>query len=210
MSNHWPTPNLQLSHSSVYLHVNLNALLSKFKIQQFSYDCSLTCVAIVIDSLFNYSTAILTTLLDSIKDKGLTLSSLTYVVCVLWPTNQEYPICTTHFMDQTDTSRFRQAVVTACSNSNYRMIINFNRAILGQYGSGHYSLVGACSDNHIWLLDVGRRSSHYYWVGIDEMVQSMRSIDPESGRCRGWVMIQSDLGYIDRVRHTLCQCESKN
>jgi hypothetical protein len=71
------------------------------------------------------------------------------------------------------------------------VIVNFNRASLGQEGEGHFSPLVAhdpASDSFL-ILDVARYKYPPAWVNSKELDISMRTVDPDSGLSRGALIV---------------------
>jgi hypothetical protein len=89
---------------------------------------------------------------------------------------------------------FRNSMKSVFSGKlDRRLVVAFDREILGQTGTGHYSPIGAFHEasDQILVLDVARFKYPPYWVSLDIMWQAMRTVDPESGRSRGYFVMSS-------------------
>ena len=89
---------------------------------------------------------------------------------------------------------FRKSIKSVFSGSlNRRLVVAFDRSLLGQTGTGHYSPIGAYHETSdaILILDVARFKYPPYWVSLDTMWRAMRTVDPESGRSRGYFIMSS-------------------
>ena len=88
-------------------------------------------------------------------------------------------------------SDMRARLIAALGQPDSRVIVNFNRASLGQQGEGHFSpLVAydAASDSFL-ILDVARYKYPPAWVNFTDLDISMRAVDPDSGRSRGVLIV---------------------
>ena len=88
---------------------------------------------------------------------------------------------------------FRRALeaVFVHSDSERRLVVAFDRAVLGQTGTGHYSPIGAYhrESDMCLVLDVARFKYPPYWVPVDLMWESLRTVDPETRRSRGFFIM---------------------
>jgi hypothetical protein len=88
-------------------------------------------------------------------------------------------------------SDMRARLIAALGQPDSRVIVNFNRASLGQEGGGHFSpLVAydAASDSFL-ILDVARYKYPPAWVAFQDLDTSMRTLDPDSGLSRGVLIV---------------------
>jgi Phytochelatin synthase len=85
----------------------------------------------------------------------------------------------------------RARLITAISQPDSRVIVNFRRASLGQEGEGHFSPLVAydpTSDSFL-ILDVARYKYPPAWVNSKDLDVSMRTVDPDSGLSRGALIV---------------------
>jgi hypothetical protein len=99
---------------------------------------------------------------------------------------------TTHHADAPLTlETFRPMVAAALADPEARVIVNFQRKLLGETGEGHHSPLGAydaVSDRFL-LLDVARYRLPPVWVSAADMWAAMNTDDPDSGAKRGFLII---------------------
>ena len=85
----------------------------------------------------------------------------------------------------------RASLITAIGQPDSRVIVNFNRASLGQEGEGHFSPLVAydpASDSFL-ILDVARYKYPPAWVNSKDLDISIRTVDPDSGLSRGALIV---------------------
>jgi hypothetical protein len=85
----------------------------------------------------------------------------------------------------------RARLITAIGQPDSRVIVNFDRASLGQDGSGHFSPLVAydpASDSFL-ILDVARYKYPPAWVNFKDLDISVRTVDPDSGLSRGALIL---------------------
>ena len=88
-------------------------------------------------------------------------------------------------------SDMRARLIAVLGQPDSRVIVNFNRASLGQQGEGHFSpLVAydAASDSFL-ILDVARYKYPPAWVDYKDLDTGMRTVDPSSGLSRGVLIV---------------------
>ena len=78
-------------------------------------------------------------------------------------------------------------------------ILNFGRAEMEQTGSGHFSCIGGYDpDSHkVLVMDTARFKYPPYWVDFDQLSKSIASIDEESGKMRGFIVVSKKLNDIN-------------
>lgn len=100
----------------------------------------------------------------------------------------------TFYGSNTSLDDFRQCLVSAfAADSQKRLVVAFDREVLGQTGTGHYSPVGAfhAEADMLLILDVARFKYPPYWVPVQVMWEAMRTTDPESRRSRGFFVMST-------------------
>lgn len=94
--------------------------------------------------------------------------------------------------DTLDLDRLRSLIETSLADSNARLIVNYNRQLLGQAGAGHQSPLAAydrASDSAL-LLDVAKFKYPPTWVPLADLLAAMQSVDSDSGKSRGLVIVR--------------------
>ncbi|PHZ14989.1 Phytochelatin-domain-containing protein, partial [Rhizopus microsporus ATCC 52813] len=86
---------------------------------------------------------------------------------------------------------FKKDLESVTSTSDKFMIISFSRKTLGQTGDGHFSPIGAYNprNNMVLVLDTARYKYPSYWCSIETLFESMKPIDKETGRPRGYFIL---------------------
>ena len=77
------------------------------------------------------------------------------------------------------------------ANHQPLLVTSFSRSALGQTGDGHFSPIAAYHEesDQVLVLDVARFKYAPYWVRVEDLYQSMRSPDPDTGKPRGWFLL---------------------
>ena len=91
--------------------------------------------------------------------------------------------------------RWRAALATAATGDAV-VIAAYDRAAIGQTGSGHYSPLGGyhATKNLVLVLDVARFKYPAHWMDADRLWQAMQRIDPATSQARGWLVIRPGAG----------------
>lgn len=103
-----------------------------------------------------------------------------------------------------DDDPLRAAVLAASAGPGTVLIAGYDRAAMGQTGSGHFSPLGGYHRGRdlVLVLDVARFKYPPHWVGLARLAAAMRTIDPTSGRSRGWVRLRRRAG-LEPIGFTL-------
>lgn len=90
---------------------------------------------------------------------------------------------------------FREAVLESMEGPGTRLISNFSRQYWLGTGTlgGHFSPIAAFNrdENKVLVLEVNQNWP-MVWVDLDEMWESMYTIDQVSGMTRGWIVVRSN------------------
>lgn len=95
-----------------------------------------------------------------------------------------------HYGETTTLAAFRQAVREAAETSGEpHLVVSYDRATLGQTGSGHFSPVGGYHADRdlVLILDVARFKYPPHWVPLADLFRAMQPHDAETGRSRGFL-----------------------
>ena len=91
-----------------------------------------------------------------------------------------------------DLAKFREAL-RVCARGEQIMIAAYDRAALGQTGSGHFSPIGGyhAGRDRVLVLDVARFKYPPHWISAETLWRAMHALDPATGRSRGWLMLRA-------------------
>lgn len=72
------------------------------------------------------------------------------------------------------------------------IVASYDRAAVGQTGSGHFSPIGGYHSSRelALILDVARFKYPPHWVSAERLWQAMQPDDPVTGRARGWIALR--------------------
>lgn len=96
-----------------------------------------------------------------------------------------------HYGDQLSLEQFRRLLRRNLSQPGDRLLVNYDRKVVGQAGGGHISPLAAYDvrSDRVLILDVARYRYPSLWVPVADLWRAMRTIDTSSGRSRGLVTV---------------------
>lgn len=123
--------------------------------------------------------------LDEVKERGLDLDEL---ACLARCNGADVDV---HRADREDIGAWRAAVESAARGSRV-VVASYDRATLGQTGSGHFSPIGGYHSGRdlALVLDVARFKYPPHWVPAERLWQAMLPADEATGRARGWMALE--------------------
>ncbi len=122
---------------------------------------------------------------QQVTSQGLTLSQLANVLSLYLKTE-------VHTGTQSSQAQFKSQLVRSINQPQTYVIANFDRAILKQPGSGHFSPIAAydAAEDRFLILDVARYQYVPYWVSSTMLYQAMQSQD-RNGVSRGYLVVSA-------------------
>ncbi|KAK5579948.1 hypothetical protein RB653_009637 [Dictyostelium firmibasis] len=110
--------------------------------------------------------------------------------------------------DESDINQFRNSIIEASSKQGIHLVMSYSRKVLGQTGSGHYSPIGGYHKERdlALVLDVARFKYSPHWVPVEVLWESMKALDNETNRPRGYYLISKNPSYepsFCRIKNTL-------
>lgn len=96
-----------------------------------------------------------------------------------------------HHADSLDEQSFRLAVQRNLSSGGDFMIVNYERAGLGQQAGGHISPLAAydSASDSVLILDTASYKYPQTWSPLPLLFRAMSTLDSESGKMRGYVEV---------------------
>lgn len=84
------------------------------------------------------------------------------------------------------------------------LAVSYDRKVLGQTGSGHFSPIAAYDPvaDSVLILDTARFKYGSHWVPLPLLYRAMMTIDPDSGRSRGYVVLSPTRQRVPAVSST--------
>jgi hypothetical protein len=94
------------------------------------------------------------------------------------------------------TDDFRHTARDYLSKLDHYVIVNYLRRVIGQEQGGHISPLAAydADTDRFLILDVSRYKYPPVWVKTSELFDAMNTVDPDTQRTRGFVLISSRDG----------------
>lgn len=93
--------------------------------------------------------------------------------------------------DASNLEAWRAALATAASGEAV-VVASYDRAAMGQTGSGHFSPIGGyhARKDLALILDVARFKYPPHWVSAEQLWRAMERVDPTTGLARGWIVVR--------------------
>jgi hypothetical protein len=90
-----------------------------------------------------------------------------------------------------DADAFRSIARGALDDPSVFIVVNYDRASLGQRGDGHISPIAAydAETDRVLILDVAAHKYPYTWVPISKLWMAMDTTDPSSRQSRGYLLV---------------------
>lgn len=91
------------------------------------------------------------------------------------------------------------------------LVASYHRGGLGQTGTGHFSPLAAVHEARdlVLILDVARFKYPPHWAPIDRLWQAMATLDPSTGRTRGWLRLGRGEVQVDPAEAEALRCALK-
>jgi glutathione gamma-glutamylcysteinyltransferase len=123
--------------------------------------------------------------LEAVRGRGVTMDEF---ACLARCNGGDVEI---HRADVSSPPSWRAALASAASGEAV-IVVSYDRAALGQTGSGHFSPIGGFHEGKdlALVLDVARFKYPPHWTSADALWRAMQGIDLSTGRARGWVSIR--------------------
>lgn len=140
------------------------------------------------DTFFNQKTHAIKTR-EATLQSGLTLQQSTEMF-------RQFGVSADSFYgDQLTEASLRDLMTTALGDPNTRLVVNFDRQVLGQLGRGHFSPVAAydSASDSVLILDVAKFKYPPFWVSVGDLLKAMNTIDSDSGKNRGLIRVRALL-----------------
>ncbi|GKY93572.1 hypothetical protein MPSEU_000324600 [Mayamaea pseudoterrestris] len=113
-----------------------------------------------------------------------------------------------HYAQDASLETFREAVKMACVDDEHDaqdddsdencnnhlqhvLVVSYDRRTLQQTGEGHFSPIGAydVASDAVLILDTARFKYGVHWVRVPLLYEAMQSVDHDTGKSRGFVML---------------------
>ena len=123
--------------------------------------------------------------LAQVRERGVNLDELT---CLARCNGAEVDL---QRADTASLEAFRSALAGALSGDGV-MVASYDRASLGQTGSGHFSPLAGFhrARDLVLVLDVARFKYPPHWLPAEQLWRAMQPLDSVTGRARGWMLLR--------------------
>ena len=93
--------------------------------------------------------------------------------------------------DEFDVVDLRRAVKVNLSSANDYLLVNYQRAVLGQGRAGHISPLSAYDEasDSVLIMDTAAHKYPPTWVPLESLYAAMRTSDSSSGKLRGFLEV---------------------
>jgi len=126
--------------------------------------------------------------LEVIKNRGLSFSEFVCLARCNAANVKDY------YASKCDVEIFRDSVKKATSTPQGQVVVaTYDRQVLSQTGSGHFSPVGGYHPGKdlVLMMDVARFKYPPHWVPVSLLFEAMKPIDENTGRDRGFAVVSS-------------------
>ncbi len=122
-----------------------------------------------------------------VRRQGMTLKQLTKLLSV-----HGVSVSKLHG-DRITLPALRSLFRKSLSDPSDRLIVNYDRSLLGQKGRGHFSPLAAYDSisDKVLLLDVARYRYPSVWISTSDLLKAMLTLDSTSGMYRGLLVIKN-------------------
>jgi hypothetical protein len=95
---------------------------------------------------------------------------------------------------------FRTLARETLSEAEQLIVVNYDRRRLGQDGAGHISPIGAyhAETDRVLVMDVAAYKYPHTWVKVQDLWSAMDTVDPDSARTRGFLLVRLGEGAAGR------------
>ena len=92
--------------------------------------------------------------------------------------------------------------LTLSSKSNQKiLVVSFDRTLLGQTGTGHYSPIGAFlpSEDKVLIMDVARFKYPSFWASCDLLFKAMNTFETGTFSSRGYFIVSRNKNQTSQL-----------
>jgi glutathione gamma-glutamylcysteinyltransferase len=110
--------------------------------------------------------------------------------------------------DERSLLQFRADIFEATSNPDKFIVVSYDRRVVKQTGTGHFSPIAGyhAEKDMLLLLDVARFKYPPHWIPLPLLYSAMEPIDSVTGKSRGYFIIQKS---DQEVNHNPEICKTK-
>lgn len=129
------------------------------------------------------------------SELAVSLSGLTLEELALLLHAHGLAVRTVH-AEHTDVATFRADAQAVLGEPLAFMVVNYDRGALEQAGAGHISPLGAyhVETDRLLVMDVATYKYPYTWVPLGKLWDAMNTVDRDSARTRGYLVVTVGAG----------------
>ncbi|KAL6064980.1 glutathione gamma-glutamylcysteinyltransferase [Balamuthia mandrillaris] len=107
------------------------------------------------------------------------------------------------YASDSDVESFRRKIMEITKEERTYMVVSYDRRVLGQTGSGHFSPIAGYHPQRdlVLLMDVARFKYPPHWVPVSLLFEAMLPEDPVTRRSRAFVAMSANTA----ARHSFCR-----
>jgi hypothetical protein len=131
----------------------------------------------------------------SVRKGGLTLDQTAYLLG-----ENHVQAVAVHASDSSE-AEFRQRARESLAADHHHVLVDFLRSELHQDTGAHWSPLGAydAQSDRFLVLDVARFRYPPYWATTADLFAAMKTLDLDSGKTRGYVLVSPQAGAAPRA-----------
>ena len=161
--------------------------------------------------------------LETIREKGITLPKLN---CLARCQGAQSIL---KYASDISIEEFRRDLTESCKQSLYTEIVeegkctcrepkksiiiaSYSRKVLNQTGTGHFSPLGGYHEGSdmVLIMDVARFKHPPHWTPLQTLFAAMQSVDKETGRSRGYMLVLSSNELAQKCEALCCSPSALN
>ena len=101
--------------------------------------------------------------------------------------------------------KFRKSLVNSVRSDDQVLVASYDRSVLGQTGSGHFSPLAAyhADSDQVLIMDVARFKYPPHWVKLETLQKALCSVDTTTKKPRGFVELELKKGTRPLIMYGL-------
>jgi glutathione gamma-glutamylcysteinyltransferase len=143
--------------------------------------------------------------LENIKQNGITIEEFSCLAKCNGLQSSFYRF------NEISKEQFINDIKRSCSSNNEILVVSYDRKILGQTGSGHFSPIGLYNieNNMVLIFDVARFKYPLHWCSVDLLWDSFQTIDKATMKARGYILLKKDEKHNSCIKLILNKFDFK-
>lgn len=143
--------------------------------------------------------------LENIKQNGITIEEFSCLAKCNGLQSSFYRF------NEISKEQFINDIKRSCSSNNEILVVSYDRKILGQTGSGHFSPIDLYNieNNMVLIFDVARFKYPLHWCSVDLLWDSFQTIDKATMKARGYILLKKDEKHNSCIKLILNKFDFK-